>query len=666
MKKAKKLFALAMAVIMAVSCFGVGTLAAPGDGAGGGNGEGGNGGGGGNGGPPQVYLTVELTDGAQFTYGDVTLTLSGTEGAGFALSQGEKTITCTSQYEELTEGQWPGVKGIAHLSQLTVTGADDADALAAMMPKYWSADQTLILNQDGTFAPTIDVNGAAVAYTADSVKNDASATGYTTTISVSDPDKSYSSMLAYGKWMCSDVTDTEAVAYEPEEWKNGYYYSAYGIRAMSYDEVSKAWTLSLDLASANMAVACYADVDENMLSDVDDPQTSVMIPYDSEKQSQSFDWSNTAPCAQTGTLTTVQVNEEIKLRVYTPYGYNAADTTTRYPVVYLIAGMQASFDSWLDGGGNANVVFDNLIASGEVAPTILVAMERDVARMDCYDVWDSADDRAKSNGDGDGYINYVDGAAKGSDVANMIRSDVVTTVVPYIDANYNTAADAEHRAVIGCSMGGVAASQIWLTDYEMFNFYGFFSGSDMWFKEANDEEADPEYMALRDTYEAAYTTLLNDVAANMDGVKILVGGGITDRNTFGGDQNSSGSDNISAWLTEAGIDHGYSVVGGEHDWASWTQLLDQFAGYLAEEGSTWQVTEQKEEAPAQTETPTVPETPAQSTSDTYVVVAGDCLWSIAAKTLGNGNQWGVIYEANKAVIKTPELIYVGQTLVIPG
>lgn len=652
MKKAKRWFAIAVAVITLLTSFGGAALAAPDGGRGGNKG---GGGGGNGGGPPQVYLTVELTEGAAFTYGDVTLTLSDAEGAGFVLSSGEQQVVCTAQYEELTEGKWPGVKGIAHLSQLTVTGADDMDALCALMPQYWAKDMTLILNQDNTFSPTIDVNEAAVAYSAESVKNDASVTGYTTTISVSDPDKSYSSVLAYGKWMCSDVTDTEAVAYEPEAWKDGYYYSGYGIRVMSYDDAAKAWTLTLDLASANMAVACYANIGEDMLSDVDDPKSCIVIPYDAVKQSKSFDWGNTAPCAQTGTLTTVDVDDEIKLRVYTPHGYNAADTATRYPVVYLIAGMQASYDSWLDSGGNANVIFDNLIAKGEVAPTILVAMERNVARMDCYDVWDSADDRAKSNGDGDGYINYVDGTAKGSDINNMITSNVVEAVIPYIDANYNTAADAEHRALIGCSMGGVAASQIWLTDYEMFNFYGFFSGSDMWFKEADDEKADPEYMALRDTYEAAYTTLLNNVTANMDGVKVLVGGGITDRNTFGGDQNSSGSDNISAWLTEAGIEHGYSVVGGEHDWASWTQLLDQFAGYLAEDGTTWKVAKAAE-----------PEVPAEPATQTYVVKSGDCLWNIAAKELGSGLKWKDIYEANKATIKDANLIYVGQTLVIPN
>lgn len=546
----------------------------------GGHGNDGNGGGDKSGGPPQVYLTATLAKDAVFTYEDLTLTLQDAEGTGFVLTQGDTTVVCVSEYEEITEGKWPGVKGIAHLSQLTVTGAENMDALYTMMPQLWSKDMTLILNQDGTFSPTIDVNGAIVQYTSESVKNDSSNTGYSTTITVSDPEKKYDSVLAYGMWLCSYADDEEAVTHEPEEWENGMYYSGYGIRAMRYDETVKSWIITLDLASANMDVVCFANVGEDMLSEVDVPDgSSILVPYDSVKQSQSFDWSNTAACDQAGTVTAVDVNEDIKLAVYTPYGYNAEDTSTRYNVIYLIAGMNASYDSWFTGG-KANVIFDNLIAQGKIEPAILVAMTRDVARMDSYDIWDSADDRSKSNGDGDGYINYIDGTEKGSGVENMIRSLVVTEVVPYIDANYNTIADAEHRGIIGCSMGGVAASQIWMTDYEMFNYYGFFSGCDMWFKTSDDKKAEDEYKNLRTTYEADYTALLNDAVANMDGVKILVGGGITDRNTFGGDQNSSGSDNISAWLTEAGVEHDYAVVGGGHDWISWIQLLNQFAGYL--------------------------------------------------------------------------------------
>jgi nucleoid-associated protein YgaU len=51
--------------------------------------------------------------------------------------------------------------------------------------------------------------------------------------------------------------------------------------------------------------------------------------------------------------------------------------------------------------------------------------------------------------------------------------------------------------------------------------------------------------------------------------------------------------------------------------------------------------------------------------NTYVVVKGDSLSKIAQRAYGDGNKWRKIYEANKDVIKDPDLIYPGQSLRIP-
>jgi len=51
---------------------------------------------------------------------------------------------------------------------------------------------------------------------------------------------------------------------------------------------------------------------------------------------------------------------------------------------------------------------------------------------------------------------------------------------------------------------------------------------------------------------------------------------------------------------------------------------------------------------------------------TYVVKAGDTLWSIAKSQLGDAFRWGELFDANYDLIKNPRMIYVGQVLNIPA
>lgn len=60
--------------------------------------------------------------------------------------------------------------------------------------------------------------------------------------------------------------------------------------------------------------------------------------------------------------------------------------------------------------------------------------------------------------------------------------------------------------------------------------------------------------------------------------------------------------------------------------------------------------------------PVAPPTPSKRT---YTVVSGDSLWKIAKREYGDGNKWPAIFEANRDVIKNPDLIRPGQVFVIP-
>ena len=49
----------------------------------------------------------------------------------------------------------------------------------------------------------------------------------------------------------------------------------------------------------------------------------------------------------------------------------------------------------------------------------------------------------------------------------------------------------------------------------------------------------------------------------------------------------------------------------------------------------------------------------------YEIVSGDSLWKIAQNIYGDGNQYTKIFEANKEVIKDPDLIFPGQKIRLP-
>jgi len=63
--------------------------------------------------------------------------------------------------------------------------------------------------------------------------------------------------------------------------------------------------------------------------------------------------------------------------------------------------------------------------------------------------------------------------------------------------------------------------------------------------------------------------------------------------------------------------------------------------------------------------PQVGSAPAAPAPRTYTVVAGDSLSKIAKKFYGDANDWKRIFEANKDLIKNPDLIRPGQKLKIP-
>lgn len=120
-----------------------------------------------------------------------------------------------------------------------------------------------------------------------------------------------------------------------------------------------------------------------------------------------------------------------KLPIYLPPGYDESDTS--YPVAYILVGFagrghKLMNDSFWDE--NIQDRMDRLIAEGKVQPMILVM----------------PDGSTKYGG-----AQYLNTSAQGN------YQDYILEIVQFIDNNYRTIADKDHRAIVGYSSGGFGA-----------------------------------------------------------------------------------------------------------------------------------------------------------------------------------------------------------------
>lgn len=133
--------------------------------------------------------------------------------------------------------------------------------------------------------------------------------------------------------------------------------------------------------------------------------------------------------------------------VYTPPGYGKG--SKRYPVLYLQHGWGEDETAW-SNQGRANLIMDNLLADGKVKPFIIVMTygmtnETKWGRMRDFKI--------------DGF-----------------QTVLTEELIPYIDANFQTIADRNNRAMAGLSMGGMETHTITLNKPEIFGYYALLSG----------------------------------------------------------------------------------------------------------------------------------------------------------------------------------------------
>ena len=159
-----------------------------------------------------------------------------------------------------------------------------------------------------------------------------------------------------------------------------------------------------------------------------------------------------------GKLDTLQYNSmtvgvKRKALVYTPPGFSKK---RKYPVLYLLHGIGGDEKEWLKGG-SPQVILDNLYAEKKTEPMIVVmpngrAMKNDRAIGNVFDK------------------EKVDAFA-------TFEKDLLNDLIPYIEKNYSTYTDSEHRAIAGLSMGGGQSLNFGLGNLDKFAWVGGFSSA---------------------------------------------------------------------------------------------------------------------------------------------------------------------------------------------
>ncbi len=220
--------------------------------------------------------------------------------------------------------------------------------------------------------------------------------------------------------------------------------------------------------------------------------------------------------------------------VYTPPGYDK-DTTTVYPVLYLLHGSGGTEGSWVYDG-LTNVILDNLIADGRAKPMIVVMP-----------------------------FGHPEPGMRAGSMPTFARRDIqaftadlVDDVMPLVERTYRAAKDATRRAIAGLSMGGNQARQIGLNRLDLFRSIATFSGT----VGVRSGAVTPE------TIEQTFSDVLADPLATNALLRLFW-------TAVGSDEANLRSQHkmFNDVLDRHGIQYQYTTISGGHTWHVWRRNL---------------------------------------------------------------------------------------------
>jgi len=151
-------------------------------------------------------------------------------------------------------------------------------------------------------------------------------------------------------------------------------------------------------------------------------------------------------------------NNQSEYFVYTPPGYDPK-AKKPYPVLYLLHGWSDAASGW-SAVGQANFIFDNLLAQGKIKP-MLVVMPLGYGDMafirNGFSIWNDPVPIDHNT--------------------TLFTQALLTEVMPQVESSYNVSKDRNDRAIVGLSMGGLESLSIGLGHTDKFAWVGGFSSA---------------------------------------------------------------------------------------------------------------------------------------------------------------------------------------------
>ncbi|MDD6028910.1 MAG: family 43 glycosylhydrolase [Bacteroidales bacterium] len=220
--------------------------------------------------------------------------------------------------------------------------------------------------------------------------------------------------------------------------------------------------------------------------------------------------------------------------VYTPAGYEKSKK--KYPVLYLQHGMAEDETGW-STQGHMNHIMDNLIATGECEPMIVVMESGDI------EVGFSprrGEDVEKQR------MQY------GSTFYTVLLDDVI----PMIERTFRCKTGRENRAMAGLSWGGFQTFNVVLPHLDKFAYLGTFSGA-----------------LFGIDVRTCFNGVFSDASAFNSQMRYFFMGC--------GSEENFGTEKMAGELKSMGINVNlYVSPGTHHEWLTWRRCLKEFVPHL--------------------------------------------------------------------------------------